>query len=69
MKQRKRLVAVILMLGLLAYPVCAHAKGKEGGGLRAAVQNPISSLISLPFKFSFDYGAPNARLLFSISSR
>jgi hypothetical protein len=27
--------------------------------LRAKVQNPISSLISLPFKFGFDYGAPN----------
>lgn len=27
--------------------------------LGAAVQNPISSLISLPFKFTFDNGAPN----------
>ncbi len=27
--------------------------------LRAAVQNPISSLVSLPFKFTFDYGAEN----------
>ncbi|MGB5644454.1 MAG: hypothetical protein WBO16_15385 [Gammaproteobacteria bacterium] len=27
--------------------------------LRAAVQNPISSLVSLPFKFNFDYGAQN----------
>ncbi|MFW2440384.1 MAG: neuromedin U [Arenicellales bacterium] len=27
--------------------------------LRSAVQNPISSLISLPFKFTFDYGANN----------
>jgi len=27
--------------------------------LRAAVQNPISSLVSLPFKFNFDYGAAN----------
>jgi len=31
----------------------------DGGDLRAAVQNPISSLVSLPFKFSFDYGAAN----------
>jgi hypothetical protein len=32
---------------------------KGGGDLRSAVQNPISSLISLPFKFTFDYGAQN----------
>jgi hypothetical protein len=31
----------------------------DGGDLRAAVQNPISSLISLPFKFTFDNGAEN----------
>lgn len=33
-------------------------QGDSGGDLRSAVQNPISSLISLPFKFTFDYGAP-----------
>ena len=32
---------------------------KAGGDLRSAVQNPISSLISLPFKFTFDSGADN----------
>ena len=37
---------------------------KEGGGLRAAVQNPISSLISLPFKFTFDYGADDGEASF-----
>lgn len=42
---------------LLVSPMCVFAN--EGGDLRAAVQNPISSLISLPFKFSFDYGAEN----------
>ena len=31
----------------------------DGDDLRAAVQNPISSLVSLPFKFNFDYGAAN----------
>ena len=34
------------------------------GDLRSAVQNPISSLISLPFKFTFDYGAPNGEASF-----
>lgn len=41
------------------------ASGKtDGGDLRSAVQNPISSLISLPFKFTFDYGAPNGEASF-----
>ena len=31
------------------------AAATEGGGdLRAATQNPISSMYSLPFKFTFD---------------
>ena len=33
--------------------------GEDGGDLRSAVQNPISSLISVPFKFTFDFGADN----------
>ena len=37
---------------------------EDGGDLRSAVQNPISSLISLPFKFTFDYGAPNGEASF-----
>jgi hypothetical protein len=35
------------------------AANKSGDDLRSAVQNPISSLISLPFKLSFDNGADN----------
>ncbi len=36
------------------------AEGEAGGGdLRSAVQNPISSLISLPFKLTLDSGAAN----------
>ena len=34
-------------------------KAGGGGDLRAATQNPISSLISVPFKLNFDYGADN----------
>lgn len=36
----------------------------SGGDLRSAVQNPISSLYSLPFKFTFDYGADNGEASF-----
>jgi hypothetical protein len=39
-------------------------KDQGGGDLRSAVQNPISSLISLPFKFTFDYGAPDGEASF-----
>ena len=35
------------------------AEEKSGGDLRAATQNPISSMCSLPFKFTFDNGAPD----------
>ena len=41
-----------------------RSRRKGGGDLRSAVQNPISSLISLPFKFSFDYGADNGEASF-----
>ena len=37
----------------------AHAEAQSGGDLRAATQNPISSMYSLPFKFTFDNGADN----------
>lgn len=57
---RKFLRPVIAVL-LAVSPFCALAEESKDGGddLRAAVQNPISSLISLPFKFTFDYGAKN----------
>ncbi len=42
----------------------ALAADKGGGDLRSAAQNPISSLISLPFKFTFDDGAPNGDATF-----
>ena len=42
----------------------SNTEAQGGGDLRSAVQNPISSLISLPFKFTFDYGAPNGEASF-----
>ena len=55
-------LSTLPLIGILlsASSLCVHADEKDSGGdLRAAVQNPISSLVSLPFKFSFDYGAAN----------
>ena len=46
-------------------PLCCIAQEKKGGGdLRAAAQNPVGAMYSLPLKFSFDYGAPNGEASF-----
>ena len=56
-----RVLAAALLLISSTNPVWAEEPAAGGGGkdLRAAAQNPISSLISLPFKFTFDNGAEN----------
>ena len=40
------------------------ASAQGSGDLAAKVQNPVSSLISLPFKFTADFGAPNGSAYF-----
>lgn len=37
---------------------------KEGGDLRAAAQNPVASMYSLPIKLTVDSGAPNGEAFF-----
>jgi hypothetical protein len=56
-----RTLAATLLLITSTSPGWAQEPAAEGGGkdLRAAAQNPISSLISLPFKLTFDNGADN----------
>jgi hypothetical protein len=39
--------------------LASDAKSQGGADLRAQVQNPVSAMYSLPFKFTFDYGAPD----------
>jgi hypothetical protein len=51
---RKSVIALVLIFG---FSSAAFAQSDLG----AAVQNPISSLISVPFKFTFDNGAPNGK--------
>ncbi len=62
-RRKRRAYATATMIATLAlgaaHPLPARGQEQSGDDLRAAVQNPISSLISLPFKFNFDYGAPN----------
>jgi hypothetical protein len=59
----ERTLAFSLALGLASIPALADEENSAtaggGGDLRSALQNPISSLISLPFKLTFDSGADN----------
>jgi len=55
----RNIVAMIsAAFALAAAPVAAENGADD---LQAAVQNPVSSLISVPFKFTFDNGAPNGK--------
>ncbi|MGB5620691.1 MAG: hypothetical protein WBM78_27865, partial [Desulfobacterales bacterium] len=40
------------------------SKAPGGGDLRAAVQNPVGAMYSLPLKFTFDFGASNGEASF-----
>ena len=51
----------IRALMTIAATLLAQGSYADDADLRAAVQNPISSLISVPLKFSFDNGAPNGK--------
>jgi len=51
--------SIALMVGGGFAQAQDDAAGDSGASLRAATQNPISSMYSLPFKFSFDNGADN----------
>lgn len=56
---RHGFTVVVLGLSLTAIGGLANAQGESSGDLRAATQNPISAMYSLPFKFTFDNGADN----------
>lgn len=55
---------LIICLSVLMFTPVSWAEEKGGGDLRAAVQNPVGAMYSLPFKFNFDYGAPNGEASF-----
>lgn len=68
-----RIIVLMMTLAFLGSAAGLHGEEdetkeeqgeQEGGDLRAAVQNPVGSLISLPFQFRFDYGAPNGEASF-----
>jgi len=51
----------ILSLCFIAVAIFSGAAAEEKGGddLAAKTQNPVGAMYSLPFKFTFDYGADN----------
>ena len=53
------LQSVVFLLTALSTNAWSAEDESSGGDLRSAVQNPISSLISLPFKLTVDTGADN----------
>ena len=57
-------IASLMLTATVLVGVAPAAAQETGGDLRASVQNPISALISLPCKFTFDYGAPNGEASF-----
>jgi hypothetical protein len=48
---------------LMALAVTPAFADEGGGDLAAAVQNPVGSLISVPFKATLDFGAENGEVL------
>jgi len=65
------LLAVLLVFSWTAAIASTQAvaqspdsKPEGGGDLRAAVQNPVGAMYSLPLKFTFDFGAPNGEASF-----
>lgn len=57
-----RKIAGLLSMAALLQSACFTAVAESD--LRAAVQNPISSMISLPLEFNFDNGADNGKANF-----
>jgi hypothetical protein len=57
----------MLLTSILASLLCAstgHTQEKGGEDLASKTQNPVGAMYSLPFKFTFDYGADNGEATF-----
>jgi hypothetical protein len=55
----RSITLAVCFVFMIAQISVTGASEKSGDDLRAATQNPISSMYSLPFKFTFDNGADN----------
>ena len=65
MKSRSCLNLCILLILYAFWGTDVSAQEKKGGDdLAAKTQNPVGAMYSLPFKFTFDYGAANGEASF-----
>ncbi len=57
---------IIVLCSVALFFATAAIAEKKGGGedLAAKTQNPVGAMYSLPFKFTFDYGAENGEATF-----
>lgn len=59
MKQRCQPIILFLLILLFIMGMSVFAQAEGGDDLRSKAQNPVSSMYSLPLKFSADFNAPN----------
>ena len=62
MRQTAIFIITVVLAILVSGSVSAESAG--GGDLAAKTQNPVGAMYSLPFKFTFDYGADNGEATF-----
>ncbi len=55
----KRFQPVLCFIFLLTICICLPVQADGGDDLRSKAQNPVSSMYSLPLKFTADFNAPN----------
>lgn len=64
MKKNCKTILVLCFTFLLTLCICLPAQAGGGDDLRAKAQNPVSSMYSLPLKFTVDFNAPNSSAYF-----
>lgn len=62
--QKLKLSLLIISVMILFSTTSAQSQNNGGEDLAAKTQNPVGAMYSLPFKFSFDYGADNGEASF-----
>src|SRR5210317_1800386 len=64
--RKKKICLLLTFLMLLNIGSLAQSQEQGSGGddLAAKTQNPVGAMYSLPFKFTFDYGAENGEASF-----
>ncbi len=64
MLKQKGIVLLTCLFLIIGGTMSAQGQEKGGEDLAAKTQNPVGAMYSLPFKFTFDYGADNGEATF-----